>query len=791
MKLILKSIMILVLSSVALAKDVRVPQDIKDLGEAIEKSSMGDTIHVGAGYVYLKGIVLKKNITIAGDANKKLVINNPTGPGILVCDEAGTVSLSGIIVNRCMDDAIRVSKSKKPTSLSLCDMNIFENYGIGISVLNDISLNIVGCTFAKNRGEGVRINGMYMNSISNDIHLENCSFSEHKTDAMVVQNSRQSHIEAKNISFSKNRTGVLVRISQGYSSTTLNMNKCTFTSNVNGVYINGNRNALQGSTSYPSVISACTFDGSTSSALKLEENQGIHWKIKDTIIHHNSVGVELNRLNCPGLIVENCSIRNNTIGLSSIAGSGKPIEVSLRKTTFTGNTSSDYFIRDPISIRLAESSPSQTQAYSIISEGVRMRIDGAANSINVISDPLLNRQYSMKIPFDKLEKLSGDHNSAFLLSYCRVSAQICNLLDEAEIWNNLGNMPKALGCTASAKKIFTWIVDRSPDPDFIKPLRNEILTREADLKKKSSSGAKKTSEYSRLASLQDQYSQISTLSQIAGLTMNISSDRDELIQIALNDMATRFSNGSSNVEEIGTFLKERLAKHYDNYDVAKMLKWMDANVESKKAIEPVPYGEKYHLFMADEYNRIHSYENEIRHLTKIVDSYSTGATTTFIVGVANRITDLYEKQLKQPENAIGIQKRLSRICQNTEYDYNARLRAAKILMDNQKYERAVMDLNSLIKTLPKEYQDIPVRTLLGLALIGASRYDDARNELSIVQNRDSRQYRERALYLIGYSYIRENKLEEAVRPFNDLANLYPSGQFTRQAKEYIRKLEKK
>jgi len=73
--------------------------------------------------------------------------------------------------------------------------------------------------------------------------------------------------------------------------------------------------------------------------------------------------------------------------------------------------------------------------------------------------------------------------------------------------------------------------------------------------------------------------------------------------------------------------------------------------------------------------------------------------------------------------------------------------------------------------------------------MGLGDYEQARNEFGKVINEDQGELREKCLYLMGYSYIAQGKYLEAVKPFTDLINLYPSGQYFDNAQTYLEKIK--
>ena len=154
-----------------------------------------------------------------------------------------------------------------------------------------------------------------------------------------------------------------------------------------------------------------------------------------------------------------------------------------------------------------------------------------------------------------------------------------------------------------------------------------------------------------------------------------------------------------------------------------------------------------------------------------------------------RLSDLYVDQWKLPAQAIQIQRRVIELFPGSEKELQARLKIAKIQYSERAFQEAIYELTQLLAKLPQDYQDAPARTMLGLAYIATAAYEDARDQFAQVINKDTGEHREQCLYLVGYSYICEQKYSEAVKPFKDLINLYPNGPHTKTARDFLGKIE--
>ncbi|MEN6626631.1 MAG: tetratricopeptide repeat protein [Candidatus Sumerlaeia bacterium] len=772
----------------AMAKTVRVPGDEKDLSTAIKNCQPGDTVQIAPKYIYGKGVVIDKNISIICETSDA-VIGNPTGPGILVTGDLSSINLIGLTIKGCVDDGIRIQEIKKPISCEFKKINLTANYGAGFNGIGNVRLNLLESSISNNTAEGIKLYGPRGVEITGDIKIDGCNLEGNKADAIFMHHCKPCKLVASNLNAVKNGNAIRINLAQGDSSTTLAVDSSTFSVNKHAIVVNGTTAARAETSASRGVFTNCTFDGSTSAGLKLIATQDLVWRFEKTKFSGNQVAIDLIRLNCPSIKFQDSSIQGNSVGMASRTNGVSSVPVVFSNTVLAGNSKADYLVHDPVVVCLTSSSSNST-ARAILSEAATVVMNGSVNGeIRVEPDPLLNRSFAVKSSDETLagiEKKSGQ----YWMSYCRASAQVCNHLDQAQDWADLGKIPNAFGNLLSAKKIFAWMNDHSYSQELLQPLRSEIQKTESKLKVKNTSPVDKVARYAHLMSLYDQYETLAGPVRVSGVNISISGNRDQVMQLALIDLVDAMFADPALIDGYAKFLTTSLKNDYDNADVAKMLAWTESSLKARNISEPFKNGEKYHMFMADEYARLEARKDELRHLTSILDSYTTSTTDVFVAGVANRVTELYEKgkDVRNTETALSTQRRISKLFPATESDYNARLRIARILMDDKKYEEAIAELNTLLNNLPKQYQDIPVRTLLGLALIGASRYDDARNELAGIQNRDSGEYRERALYLIGYSFIIEQKYAEAVRPFTDLVNLYPKGQYTRQAKDFISRI---
>jgi len=209
--------------------------------------------------------------------------------------------------------------------------------------------------------------------------------------------------------------------------------------------------------------------------------------------------------------------------------------------------------------------------------------------------------------------------------------------------------------------------------------------------------------------------------------------------------------------------------------------------QAKPFIKDKPgFAEVFHSFFSDLFQRENDVTNEAFHLGELakMNRQTDAAHAQF-----QRLSDLYLDQWKLPAQAIQVQRRIIEVFPNCDKEWQARLKIAKIQYSETAFQEAIYELTLLLAKLPQDYQDAPARTMLGLAYVAAAAYEDARDQFAQVINKDTGEYREQCLYLVGYSYICEQKYSEAVKPFKDLVNLYPNGPHTTTAKDFLGKIE--
>jgi tetratricopeptide (TPR) repeat protein len=163
-------------------------------------------------------------------------------------------------------------------------------------------------------------------------------------------------------------------------------------------------------------------------------------------------------------------------------------------------------------------------------------------------------------------------------------------------------------------------------------------------------------------------------------------------------------------------------------------------------------------------------------------------TPTALIAL-RQLSDAYLNVWNTPAKAVECQRKIAAMFAGTPEEFEARTQIGRILYESKNYPEAIFELTQMLAKIPKGYRTEASRTMLGLAYLATSNYADARDEFAQVINTDSGEFREKSLYLMGYSYISEQKYPEALKPFQDLVNLYPDGEYAAKARSFMDKIK--
>jgi tetratricopeptide (TPR) repeat protein len=225
-----------------------------------------------------------------------------------------------------------------------------------------------------------------------------------------------------------------------------------------------------------------------------------------------------------------------------------------------------------------------------------------------------------------------------------------------------------------------------------------------------------------------------------------------------------------------------------------LLARLEAAVPNKSVGTP-PVQEAYAQAMSRCYQAAKNIAKVTEEQERLVEVATSGEAK---VAALDRLAAMYETQWNLPDRAIGALRKIPTASDDFDTKANARLKISKILYKEKRYQEVTHELTVLISELPKKYETTtrkkydlsPVHTMLAMAYLGDGSYEDSRKELATVVAEDEGKNREQCLYLTGYSYICEQKYADAVKPFHELVEKYPDGDFAKKAQDFLAKLEK-
>jgi tetratricopeptide (TPR) repeat protein len=230
------------------------------------------------------------------------------------------------------------------------------------------------------------------------------------------------------------------------------------------------------------------------------------------------------------------------------------------------------------------------------------------------------------------------------------------------------------------------------------------------------------------------------------------------------------------------FLERTLLPSMSRDEAVAMLDRLAAQAGSALT-QPSRLSIEGHHSLARLYRGLASPTQEAAHLRSVAD---LSPVAQEVVAALNRLTELYESFWKLPGRAIETQREIASDLPGTEHEWAARLKIARILYDQKDYAQSIVALTDLIDKMSADFPEDEVRTLLGLAHIGAKSFSDARAELARVAAMSESKHRPQCLYLTGYAFVCEQKYPEALEPFLELAASHPDSPFAERARPFIR-----
>ena len=272
------------------------------------------------------------------------------------------------------------------------------------------------------------------------------------------------------------------------------------------------------------------------------------------------------------------------------------------------------------------------------------------------------------------------------------------------------------------------------------------------------------------------------------ISLSIQAERDKAValQWILDDLAKNISSNINPGDLSARLhkLHDLLQSHFSREERVATLDWMEGHLDDAIAGQ-LQLGGVYHKALGDmsrEYGQPASEQKHLEwmslHLPRTEEAFES----------RERLTDMYIETWKLPNKAVEMQRAIVSDFKGAEREYQARMKIAKILYEQKLYPETIVELSQLLKQMPAQYSNSAVHTMLGLAYLSNNNLEDARNEFAQVINQDEGEYREKCLYMMGYSFVIEQRYSEAVQPFNDLQKLYPDGSYSRKAGEFLSKI---
>ena len=268
----------------------------------------------------------------------------------------------------------------------------------------------------------------------------------------------------------------------------------------------------------------------------------------------------------------------------------------------------------------------------------------------------------------------------------------------------------------------------------------------------------------------------------------VKSNQDELLQCYLDSLVSQIK-ARGDAKSLATLMGALVSVIFPSFSPEEQAAaggWLDQQA-GPLMTQAGDTDFEYHQQMAAIYRGLKDTAKEAEHLIRLTQIQPKSAAGR---EAWDRLSDLYLSYWQLPDKSLGDAARdHQEFCRDRGRNTSPSSGLQKIFYEQKDYPQAIYNLTKLLESLPAGYAKEPAQTMLGLAYIGTAAYDDARNEFAQVINKDQGEYREKCLYLMGYSYICEQKYADAVRPFTDLIALYPSGMFAKQAQGYLEKIK--
>ncbi len=255
---------------------------------------------------------------------------------------------------------------------------------------------------------------------------------------------------------------------------------------------------------------------------------------------------------------------------------------------------------------------------------------------------------------------------------------------------------------------------------------------------------------------------------------------DGIVHLAFDE------SGADSLTEYRTFLEKAGRLYLSREDYTALLEYISSSAAGISSEKDHSHALELTVFLSEAFVAQERFETAMPFLKRIAEE---APGTSMQQSASETMADLYVNVWNSPELAMEALEILIRDSNSGPVKNAARFRRAKIAYETRLYESATFDLESLLSEPDLKIDSAPVRTLLGLSYLASGEGELARGEFARVVNINDGEYREKCLYLMGYSLIAEQRYGEAEKPFRDLIGLYPNGSYTQRASEFLAKVQ--
>lgn len=720
----------------------------------------------------------------------------------------------------------------------LREAKFYNNETHGISFVNPVRLHVSNCEFHDNKRMGIvayeALDGYGEWRGKSTVSIENSRFFANLLDGAAMTNHCDFDVSVQGSDFSRNGSGGLVVVGNKVAFKSAGS---TFTNNAGDTaFIDDGTDAiytaaqnrfkddnikvgagLMLSGKLDAEVAKCHFAGNSQHGCVLTDNPylaSIKEPTPSRVIFSDCIFTSSpqNLLQVLGarenyeLGVRHSKFSQGTQGISLSLAQGQSVKLILSNSELKDILGAAMQFHDPLV--LVKHWPQEQARLGVLSPQL------AADLVSVKTEgKLFNEDTHVSIELahddackpDLLEKMaildyvaSGKTSSAGgeLRNAVRRYADIANCLAQARAWRLLGD-------SVSSKKLQTCaeesIAVASADGMAV---ARELIALGAEERNALEDGGihKNPGIIELLATKQEQaaekrFEALRTILILRGTELasldgarrqEISSIASNAVQLMLGDIVELMERGTdlNLYQKYADFLRNHLMMNMAQPELTELVCWLCGQEGKFQHAEP-KLALAYNLNMASLSGRCQDNTREADHLEKAVQLTSDVKTVT---EASNRLTAMYIDIWKIPNKAIEAQQLISAKFPNTTQDFDARMKVSKILYEQKEFPKAIFELGKLLAMIPKDYDANPVQILMGLSYLSVGNYESARNSLAQIINKDTGAYREKALYLMGYSFISQQKYAEAVKPFKDLKALYPHGQYAAQANKFLEKL---